>query len=746
MQEEIADITNPYNLDWHESPVEMVKLEGATKIIVETPDEFLASFDIDDFNNPQIIQWMKKREIEANQIGQASAMGRLFSIPEEKYVLKIVNVCPQNVKHNLVVKQLCKAAHKGDIVYRIPNTSTGKMSVFAPDYMLEGVMGILLSRMKKNTPGFVRIYGFQYDPQPPEKPLYIMMESLQSAGNSFIDSKSLMFGMFQIAQTLAVAQKLSRYTHYDLHAGNIMTRKLKKRRTRIYELGDGNYLYTKFDFDTVIIDYGLNRMETDDNVLLGSSTMKVKDGPHRDVLDFRAFNPYTDLITILLYIAYNVGVTNNNQLIIPWPNISREQGNLVFRLLSYALNMDSATDDQILEVINNHIMSSGHNWRPSPDKLAMTYTNNGGKTIIFKGCRTPQQFMVKFAEEIKKGVPVPPNDRGSLSDYLDTHYFAVLDRILKPGKTSKIYALPDMRKQMDTSFLNYKVAPTFTENVVFSVAELLPDFFHRSGVRTEYKPFNVTRVEIPGSKTEMPAREIYGHVATINVSEGHKLGFKFNFECCRIDPRAYMQESNKNGCIAVNAAFFRIDDNFTPVGYFRSPNYSSQTPFPPNYGQFYGILGVNNEGKLDIDPDLNNFTMFDSALSCGPVLVYGDRILDDNDIESNELLQWPKVSNVKVKPGELAHVANPNPRTAIGILRDGNVRIVYIEGRGERGAGVDCSQLAQICKALDMVKAINLDGGRSSQLVWRAPGSNEISISSSHTDGYPVGSIISFCK
>jgi exopolysaccharide biosynthesis protein len=189
-----------------------------------------------------------------------------------------------------------------------------------------------------------------------------------------------------------------------------------------------------------------------------------------------------------------------------------------------------------------------------------------------------------------------------------------------------------------------------------------------------------------------------------------------------------------------------IADNFTPVGYFRSPNYSSQTPFPPNYGQFYGILGVNNEGKLAIDPDLNNFTMFDSALSCGPVLVYGDRVLDDNDIESNELLQWPKVSNVKVKPGELAHVANPNPRTAIGILRDGNVRIVYIEGRGERGAGVDCSQLAQICKALGMVKAINLDGGRSSQLVWRAPGSNEISIGSSHTDGYPVGSIISFCK
>ena len=45
--------------------------------------------------------------------------------------------------------------------------------------------------------------------------------------------------------------------HHDLHFGNIMCRaESEKRKLRIYEIGDGNYLYTYMDFETVIIYYG----------------------------------------------------------------------------------------------------------------------------------------------------------------------------------------------------------------------------------------------------------------------------------------------------------------------------------------------------------------------------------------------------------------------------------------------------------------------------------------------------------
>lgn len=728
LAEEINELkrkTNPYDLDWHNAPAQLVELEGSSKIIVETPDEFLASFDIQDFNKPQIIQWMKTMEIAANQIGERSASGRLYNVPNKNYVLKIVNVCPQpNVNLNIIQRSMCTFAQNGDIVYRIPNTTTGKMTVLAPDYVIEGVMGILLSRLNKNTPSFCPIYGFQYDPQPPEKPLYILMEKLQSARNFFRSVKELYFGMFQVAQALAVGQQLCRYNHYDLHSGNIMTRGLGQRRTRIYELGDGKYLYTRFDFDTVIIDYGFNRMETENNVIVGKMFMNA--GRHNDILDHREFNPYVDLVSNLF----------TNLKFNPYPIPVNDKNNAVLEMLRIALNMDDSSDNDVIEVINNHLLTVD-NWRPDPDRLAMPYYRNG--QLIFSHCCTPQQFMVKLAKKISEYVPpVPANiDGPDLGIHLAGHYFAVLDRIIKPNSTSKVYALPDARKRMDTSFLNYKLVPSF-QGEIFQVRHFGPaDIQGNQNIRQHYMPFNITR--FPGQD----ARNIYGHVATINVRQGKRFGFKFNFECCRIDPRVYMQQSNKNGCIAVNASFFKILENFTPIGYFRSPDYISQTPFPPDYRQFYGLVCINSKGELLIDRNLDNYSLYDSVITCGPLLVYNNQILlDDQTIQNNPILQN---QGVDIAPGELSHVGNPNPRTAIGTNANNDVIIVTIEGRSRRGAGVDCSQLAQICREAGMVNAINLDGGRSSQLVWREPGSNEISLAS-HSEGYPVGNIISYCK
>ena len=111
--------------------------------------------------------------------------------------------------------------------------------------------------------------------------------------------------------------------------------------------------------------------------------------------------------------------------------------------------------------------------------------------------------------------------------------------------------------------------------------------------------------------------------------------------------------------------------------------------------------------------------------------VFGDGVLNCNTIQ----------------PGELSHGANPNPRTAITIDATGRITFIYVEGRGERGMGMDLAQLAQLCIRLGAVTAINLDGGMSSHFVWKKPGERVIyQLNPEHGITYPVGSIISYVK
>ena len=95
---------------------------------------------------------------------------------------------------------MCTMAKEGDIVFRVPNTVEKKMTVWAPNYLIEAIIGLLLDKMSKYSPGFMRVYGFQYNPVPPEKPLYVLSEKLVNAGERIRDWKSYIYAMFQVAQ------------------------------------------------------------------------------------------------------------------------------------------------------------------------------------------------------------------------------------------------------------------------------------------------------------------------------------------------------------------------------------------------------------------------------------------------------------------------------------------------------------------------------------------------------------------
>jgi exopolysaccharide biosynthesis protein len=77
---------------------------------------------------------------------------------------------------------------------------------------------------------------------------------------------------------------------------------------------------------------------------------------------------------------------------------------------------------------------------------------------------------------------------------------------------------------------------------------------------------------------------------------------------------------------------------------------------------------------------------------------------------------------------------------------DGTIVFIRVEGRDDRGTGMDFIQLGQLCQVLHISDAINLDGGGSSRMSWKEPGKMIINIAGSNLDAYPVGGVLSFAK
>lgn len=91
-----------------------------------------------------------------------------------------------------------------------------------------------------------------------------------------------------------------------------------------------------------------------------------------------------------------------------------------------------------------------------------------------------------------------------------------------------------------------------------------------------------------------------------------------------------------------------------------------------------------------------------------------------------------------LKDGEIAEQKNAavNPRTAVGIKKDGTCIFYTVDGRqGGYSSGMSLVQLAEELKALGCVDAINMDGGGSTTAGIRYPNEEAISVINRPSDG-----------
>ncbi|MFC8077861.1 phosphodiester glycosidase family protein [Streptomyces sp. NPDC057307] len=76
------------------------------------------------------------------------------------------------------------------------------------------------------------------------------------------------------------------------------------------------------------------------------------------------------------------------------------------------------------------------------------------------------------------------------------------------------------------------------------------------------------------------------------------------------------------------------------------------------------------------------------------------------------------------------------PRTAVGFSKDGSeMRVITVDGRQADSGGVTLTELAVMMKEAGAYNALNLDGGGSSTLVAREPGSDALQVENAPSDG-----------
>jgi exopolysaccharide biosynthesis protein len=117
---------------------------------------------------------------------------------------------------------------------------------------------------------------------------------------------------------------------------------------------------------------------------------------------------------------------------------------------------------------------------------------------------------------------------------------------------------------------------------------------------------------------------------------------------------------------------------------------------PFNRGQYASRAG-RLQGRIQ-QSDWQNVTQ---AISGGPWLVQNGKPAMDASLEGFT---------------DTSLVDHRNPRTAAGIMADGSLLLVTIDGRKTDSVGVTLTQLASIMAQLGAVQAMNLDGGGSSSM------------------------------
>lgn len=226
--------------------------------------------------------------------------------------------------------------------------------------------------------------------------------------------------------------------------------------------------------------------------------------------------------------------------------------------------------------------------------------------------------------------------------------------------------------------------------------------------------------------------------------------------------RKVMEETASSiAAIAINGGYYLCDygNRRVPVGPLKTSTYDNSkgsgsehsepsyvegnsgvffrghlTNLPTTYRNYYGVFAIYNNGLPTIasqkTADTFEKTFYKDknyALSCGPILTKkGKRSFTEEELEKDKFIydtlrksHLSKYRSVVTPSGTLFHANENNPRSAIGLTRDGMVIMVTAKGRSPDHVGFTLPETSTLLHHLGAVDSLNLDGGASACQVYK---------------------------
>lgn len=614
-----------------------------------------------------------------NILGQGVTSTTYFLPKSPNTIVKVSKPCIGGQQFE-IRRDLCRQMYRDELIYNFIPQDDKKLVILA-NFLAEGVIGALLNGLSPYTPHFIETYGcyFYRDAHA----AFLVQERGNTNWSNIIRSRADAYlFLFQVAHALYTAQGRYKFTHYDLHSGNLV---YTQPDAEVYQY-NYQYLGLNFtvnvltDFVTKIVDFGLARMETDEAVvnLMNDRIPEATYG---------MFNPYYDFAIL---IGPNLDRTSELSMLLKNHLTIQDRANLLSTVFNIPIGNN--TPDQFIERIHKTYYSA---LRPLDVIRQLDTESSAG--------------ILAYLVEILEG-------EGSVVEDPGENFVSFM--------SSPEVDLP-VRKGW-SPFFEQRVAPGIS-------------------IRRDIEYF-------PGhwyNYTSKGAKRTVAHIVTIRPWDAPD--FSFKTVCCKMDPANYL---NYHEGVAINGGFFDVINTYVPIGEYRQPGFESDFPIPEPYRPYYGYILIDR-GRLSIE---RSDAVSSGKFMAGPLLVWnGVPAFQPYNIERESdgkfIFQCQKYSDRvtdnsvmdcdSIRPGELSHGGNPNPRSVLITRKNGEVLFVVVTGRSTTVDGADFIDLVELCISLGADRAINLDGGTSSNIAFRVEGTVYNAV---RTFDYAVGNILAFTR
>ena len=711
------------------------------KILTENMQTFIKTNNRESLklakDNFKKIMSFKKKKIGSG--GQADILDADF------FVIKI--------SHCLEMDENCYRL-KNNIIYTTPQPP--QLIVSLPDTVSENVIAYFLNKISSISPNFVKNYGMIWK----DDKTYAFVEKLKTdifSKEVLQTGENLVIAILQYLHGLSVAQQTYYFTHNDCHLENILYKdEAKTNWNKVYlKVCNDSFSKKHTTHEFYVKNPGWNIKINDYGFSILSHTKSKKSyvGIPNNLRNFNKFSHCVDYLTLFGCLFY-LGFTSHGSESLTYKMRKMRKFIKNDKFLAELAELNGFKNPYFLffHIVCPSLFKKNMTVEKLTDNMNMIYNKKNYyrpyKNYIFLNPQlfeTPDQAFINLANlRYPKGVNIVTRNE-------ELH-------------TNKV-----VREYKDYRVI-YNNKPFPKKLAIAKEIVISPHIIYR---RLEYRN-KKAGYNIGDSINSCDLKQIV-HVSEIKAG-ATKNGFNFVSECCGMSVSEILEKRNKYG-VVVNGLFFDILKTNYPLGYYKDKNFDGvYKDIPEEYRSFYAVIAWSNKAKNNLFIEPLSFLKEPEKLAkkydffgiCGPLLIYDkwqfsekDMVISDyninifqcvkpNDDTHSKILKSgisvkkcengklvdrktrkPYLNCDQIRPGELSHGGNVNPRTAIAYNPvKKSIYFIVIEGRNMRGGGQDFIEMVKTIKRIDpgITRAVNLDGGMSSNMVFREVGKNYINI------------------